>query len=71
MNSVPLYHLSPTGRAAIDMESARIRQELSARRAARDSRAQRGLDETVQPTSPLMATAEAMAAPAEPAAVHP
>jgi hypothetical protein len=71
MNSVPVYHLSPTGRAAIDVESARIRQELAARRAARDSRPQHGLDETAQTTSPLMATNEAMAAPAEPAAFHP
>ena len=40
MHSIPLYHLSTTGRAAIDAESARIKQELANRRAERESRLQ-------------------------------
>jgi hypothetical protein len=40
MSSIPLFHLSPEGRAAIEAESARIKRELAARRAERESRLQ-------------------------------
>jgi hypothetical protein len=58
MNSIPLYHLSPTGRAAIDAESARIRLELAARRAERESRLRpmHLLDDMDQTTLPRMVT---------------
>jgi len=60
MSSVPVYHLSPTGRAAIDAESARIRQELAARRAERESRLQPqlGFDGMAASTARIRAAAE-------------
>ena len=67
MSSVPVYHLSPTGRAAIDAESARIRQELAARRAERESRLQprQGLDGIEASTANFLAVAEAVPPQAE------
>lgn len=73
MISVPVYHLSPTGRAAIDAESARIRHELAARRAERESRLQprQGLDGMEASASPFRAAAEAVAPQAEDATLRP
>lgn len=73
MNSIPLYHLSPVGRAAIDEESARIRRELADRRAQRGSRpAQAHAPETTdRPPSPSGATAEAAVRSPQDVANHP
>jgi hypothetical protein len=61
MSPVPLYHLSTVGRAAIDLESARIKQELATRRVARESRldSRYGIDDMGQVTMSLDAAAEA------------
>jgi hypothetical protein len=73
MSPIPLYHLSPVGRAAIDVESARIRRELADRRAERESRqplphASEGRD---RPTLPFVAKAEATDPPAHDVGVRP
>ena len=60
MRSVPLHHLSPSGRAVIDAESVRVKQDLATRRAERHSRlhAAPGLDDMNQLTLPFLAAAE-------------
>jgi hypothetical protein len=73
MHTVPLYHLSPTGRAAIDAESARIRQELAARRAEREARPQpqQGPDGTTRSAWPGLTAGEAVDPPVQDASVRP
>lgn len=73
MIQVPLYHLSPVGRAAIDVESARIRQALAARRAERQSRPQalHGPEGVERSTAPARAGAEAVDQPTEAVALRP
>ena len=60
MHSVPRHHLSPSGRAVIDAESMRIKQELAARRAERESHLHtaHGPEGMDQLRSPLLAVAE-------------
>ena len=60
MRSVPLHHLSPSGRAVIDAESVRVKQELAARRAERNSRPPpaHGLDDMDQLALPVLAATE-------------
>jgi len=62
VNSIPLYHISPLGRAAIDAESERIRRELADRRAERESRQQhpQGRANTGRSASPFEAAGEVM-----------
>jgi hypothetical protein len=73
MSPIPLYHLSPIGRAVIDVESARIKQELAARRSERESRQQplQVHDDMDQSTLPLTAAAAAADLPAEGVEIRP
>jgi hypothetical protein len=73
MNSVPLYHLSPVGREAIDVESARIRRELADRRAERQScqQLQHAHGFPDRSTAPLVDDAEATDPPRHALAMRP
>jgi hypothetical protein len=73
MSSIPLYHLSPIGRAAIDVESARIRRELADRRAEREPSQQlpHARWTADRSTLPFVAAAEAMDPPIHDIAVRP
>lgn len=64
MNSVPPFHLSPTGRAVIDAESARIRQELAARRVERERLQATQVFDSVEPSAFPFSPATGAAAPA-------
>jgi len=60
MHLVPRHHLSPSGRAVIEAESVRVKQELAARRAEREANLHtaHGLEEKEQLTLPLLVAAE-------------
>ena len=61
MHSVPRHHLSLSGRAVIDAESMRIKQELATRRAERESRLHTsyGLDDMDPLALPSLAASQA------------